>query len=58
MPVGNTSHFLAMAYKAGMIDSVMTNLSVDNVENGGNAARPVTYNNDPLNRTSMIDNGE
>jgi RHS repeat-associated protein len=44
-----------------MIDSVMADLSVDNVENGGNAAtagqRTVFYNNDPLNRTSMIDNG-
>ncbi len=61
VPVGNTSHFRAVAYKEGMIDSVMADLSVDNVENGGNAAaagpRTVTYNNDPLNRTSVIDNG-
>ncbi len=61
VPVGNTSHFRAVAYREGMIDSVMRDLFVANYDSGGNAPaagqRTVFYNNDPLNRTSMIDNG-
>jgi RHS repeat-associated protein len=59
--LGQERHFSAVAYRAGMIDSVIAEVTVDNYDSGGTAptagSRTVTYQNDPLNRTSMIDNG-
>ena len=52
-------YFSAVAYKAGMIDSDMSELEVDNQVGGGSplpGPRTVTYNNDPINRMSMSDN--
>jgi RHS repeat-associated protein len=59
VPYGSRRYFRAIAYRAGMIDSVMTELAVENggLAPGGGGGRTVTYTYTPdmLNRSTVHD---